>query len=116
MPAELMPEGVWESPFLADARVAALAYVMVATGEFRPYAHQIAPAFGMGLRKFYRRFGRMLPEARLAALRFLGVGKGQHYVVRHATDGHSFAEGVCMPEGATEDEIRRWAGVCRVVV
>jgi hypothetical protein len=114
MPAELMPEGVMESPLLADAHITALAFVMAATGEFRPYAHQVAPSFGMGLRKFYRRYGKRLPEARLVALQFLGVGRGQLYVTRQDADGNTYAEGVCMPESATDEERRRWGAACRI--
>lgn len=77
MPAELVPEGIADTPFLADAVVSALAWAMVSTGELTPSANDIAPTFGMARRRFYRMYGRRLKEARQVALRFLGVTRSR---------------------------------------
>jgi len=73
MPQEFAPDGVWESPFLAESVVSAIAWAMSATGELRPRVEDVSPAFGMDRRKFYRKYGDKLSAARLAALVMLGI-------------------------------------------
>jgi hypothetical protein len=117
MPEEFAPDGVLESPFLANSVVSAIAWVMAATGELRPHVEDVAPAFGMGRRKFYRKFGKHLPDARISASRLVGVNNYQSaaFVQREGRgeDMQVDIVPVCFHEYASDNELRAWAGACR---
>ena len=115
MPPEFAPDGVFESPFLADAAVSAIAWVMAATGDFRPSADDVAPAFGMDRRKFYRKFGKHLPEARLAAIRILGVNASSSSAAFVRSGDQVDVVPVAFHDYASDNERRAWAGACRII-
>ena len=104
MPAEFMPDGVMESPFLVDATQAAIAWAMISEDEFKPRVEDIAPKFGIPRRKFYRWFGKRLPEARAAALRMLEINQGS----RGGFNSDGDAVPTYLPDEASEQELRIW--------
>ncbi len=110
-------ENYMESPAWHDPVSSALAWAMIRDGQFRPSVGKIAPFFKISRRTLYRRWGKGLRRARLIALRLLGIRDKTFYVPRHDNEsGVTYAEGVTMPEFASDDEIRLWAGACRCAV
>jgi transcriptional regulator GlxA family with amidase domain len=57
----------------ATTRTQGIASLMISTGDFEPSAQAIARKLGVSRRTVYRRYGRELRKARLAALVLLGV-------------------------------------------
>ena len=101
MPEEFMPDGVMESPFLVDATKTAIAWAMISEG---PRVEDIAPKFGISRRKFYRWFGKRLPEARVAALRMLGIVES----TKAGFDAKGESVGISLPHHASDLERRVW--------
>jgi hypothetical protein len=104
IPAEFKPDDVMESPLLAEATKTAIAWAMISEDEFKPRVEDIAPKFGIPRRKFYRWFGKRLPEARAAALRMLEVEQGS----RGGFNSDGDAVPICCPPSASARELREW--------
>jgi AraC-like DNA-binding protein len=75
------------SPTICTQGIASL---MISTGEFEPSAQSIANKLGVSRRTVYRRYGRELRKARLAALVLLGVRNGG--LRRSFETGHGVVE------------------------
>ena len=104
MPEEFMPGGVWESPFLGDAKTTAIAWAMVSEGEFRPMVKDVSACFGIPRRKFYRWFGKTLPAARRGALKMLGIVES----TKAGFDAKGESVAVSLPHHASDLERRVW--------
>jgi hypothetical protein len=104
MPPEFIPDGVWESPWIADAKTSALAWAMVSDGDFRPGVEAVADRLGIPRRKVYRLFGKNLPAARRAALEMLGIVES----TKAAFDSEGDFIAISFPDHSTALERRAW--------